>query len=73
MERRNLKVFRIKHGLTQQAIAEKIGVCRSIYSEVERGTRKCSVAFLCKLQSAFNIPDADIWALTKIHSESEGQ
>lgn len=71
MERRNLKVFRIKHGLTQQAIAEKIGVCRSIYSEVERGSRKCSVSFLCKLQSAFNIPDADIWALTKIHSESE--
>lgn len=73
MERRNLKVFRIKHGLTQQEIAERIGTCRSIYSEVERGSRKCSIAFLDKLQAAFDIPDSEMWALTRLHKEKEGQ
>lgn len=71
MDRRNLKVLRAQHGLTQQKMAEKIGVSRSIYSEVEKGTRNCSVEFLAKLQRAFRIPDADIWKFAKIHEESE--
>lgn len=72
MERRNLKVFRIKQGLTQQAIADKLGVSRSIYSDIERGARNCSNTFLNKLQITFDIPDSEMWALTKIHIESEG-
>ena len=71
MDRRNLKVLRVKHGLSQQKMAAKIGVSRSIYSEVEKGKRNCSPAFLEKLQAAFDIPDADMWALTKIYEESE--
>lgn len=71
MDRRNLKVFRVKHGLSQQEMADKIGVARSIYSEVERAKRNCSPTFLAKLQAAFDIPDADMWALTKIYDESE--
>lgn len=71
MDRRNLKILRAKHGLTQREIAAKIGVCRSIYGEVENGTRKCSVDFLAKLQRAFNIPDADIWQYSKLFDESE--
>ena len=71
MDRRNLKVLRVQHGLSQKEMAAKIGVSRSIYGEVEKGTRNCSHAFLAKLQAAFNIPDADMWALTKIYDESE--
>lgn len=71
MDRRNLKVLRAKHGLTQREMAAKIGCSRSIYSEVEKGTRNCSPNFLAKLQAAFNIPDADVWALTKLYEESE--
>lgn len=66
MERRNLKVFRIQHGLTQQKMADKIGYSRSVYGEVEKGTRDCSFAFLKKLQAAFSIPDEDMWNLTKV-------
>ena len=72
MDRRNLKVFRVKHGLTQSEMAAKIGVSRSIYSDIETGRREsCSMAFLRKLQAAFNIPDAEMWALSKIYDESE--
>lgn len=71
MDRRNLKVLRAKHGFTQSEMAEKIGCSRSIYGEVEKGTRNCSVEFLTKLQRAFNIPDAEIWEYSKIYEESE--
>lgn len=72
MDRRNLKVFRVKHGLTQVEMAAKIGVSRSVYSDVEAGRRKsCSIAFLRKLQAAFDIPDEEMWALSKIYDESE--
>ncbi len=65
-DRRNLKVFRAKHGLTRQKMADKIGVSRSTYSEIENAKRGCSEAFLKKLQAAFNIPDEDMWNLTKV-------
>lgn len=73
MDRRNLKVFRVRHGLTQCQMALKIGVSRSIYAEVEKGTRNCSQTFLEKLQKAFNIPDEDMWTLTKIYNDNESE
>lgn len=72
MERRNLAVFRVQHGLKQGQMAAKIGVSRGTYSDVEKGKRNCSPDFLRKLQAAFDIPDAEMWALTKIHDEREG-
>lgn len=72
MERRNLKVLRVKHGLNQGEMAQRLGVSRSSYSDIESGKRNCSPAFMRKLQTAFDIPDADMWALTKTYNESEG-
>lgn len=71
MDRRNLRVFRVKHGLKAGEMAAKIGVSRGTYSDVENGKRNCSPEFLRKLQAAFGIPDAEMWALTKIYEESE--
>lgn len=71
MDRRNLKVLRAEQGLTQAKMAKRIGVSRSIYSEIETGKRNCSVEFLAKLQKAFNIPDVDIWKYSKTYEESE--
>lgn len=68
-DRRNLMIFRAKQGLNQKEMAEKIGVSRSTYSDVENAKRNCSPLFLSKLQEAFNIPDKDMWALTKITNE----
>lgn len=70
-DRRNLSVFRAKHGLTRKQMADKIGVNRGTYSDIENAKRDCSPKFLAKLQSAFDIPDAEMWALTKIYDESE--
>lgn len=70
-DRRNLKVLRAQHGLTSEAIAAKIGVSRSTYSEIENAKRSCSERFMAQLQAAFDIPDAEMWELTKIFDESE--
>lgn len=63
--RTNLKVFRVKHNLTQDAISEKIGVKRSTYSAVEKGVRNGKQSFWQLLQTAFEISDSEMWDLTK--------
>lgn len=70
-DRRNLKVLRAKHGLTRAEMADKIGVSRGTYSEIENGKRSCSQNFLAKLQAAFEIPDAEMWELTKVFDDKE--
>lgn len=67
--RTNLKCFRVKQQLTQDEMAVKIGVTRCTYAAIELGTRNGSQFFWVSLQNAFNIPDADMWALRKIDEE----
>ena len=63
--RTNLKIFRVTHKLTQAGMAEKIGYTRASYSSIEAGKRDGREIFWKSLQSAFNIPDAEMWALKK--------
>ena len=64
--RNGLYMFRHSLKLSQQAMADKIGVNRETYASIERGARDGSLKFWRKLQTAFNIPDADIGALMRI-------
>ncbi len=61
--RTNLKIFRVRLHLTQAEIAEKIGCTRATYTAIECGKRDGRKTFWRDLQTAFNIPDADMWAL----------
>ena len=70
MFRRNLKMFRVENGMTQAQMAAKIGVSRSTYSEVESGKRACSNQFMDKLQSAFNIPDHEMWKYARLERKN---
>lgn len=70
-DRRNLIIFRAKHGLNRQQMAHRIGVSRSTYSEIENAKRNCSQVFLTKLQVAFGIPDEDMWTLTKVVEDEQ--
>lgn len=63
--RKNLKIFRVTHNLSQGEIAEKIGHCRATYAAIEAGNREGRQAFWQALQTAFDIPDAEMWALKK--------
>jgi transcriptional regulator with XRE-family HTH domain len=56
MER--LKEFRKEKNMTQEAMAEKIGITLSMYEKVERGVVSASAAFMRRMKEAF--PDIDI-------------
>lgn len=57
--------FRTGRGLNQAEFAEKCGVCSKTLSFIERGIRSGSADFWSNLQTAFNVPDADMYALQK--------
>lgn len=61
--RTNLKVFRVKHGLTQQQMADRLCYTRASYQAIETGKRNGQKAFWDTLQYAFAIPSADMWEL----------
>lgn len=64
--RTNLKVFRIKKGLTLEEFASKIGYTRATVSAIETGKRDGRDTFWRAVQNAFNIPDAEMWGLKKL-------
>ena len=49
-----LKVLRKKEGLTQQEVADKIGINRGSYSNWEKGKREPSFENLIKLANILN-------------------
>lgn len=53
--RTRLKLFRVKHKLTQEQIAEKIGYGRMTYANVENGKRNPSKNFCAGLAKAFGL------------------
>lgn len=63
MKRKNLKIFRIRHDLTQSDMAQRIGCSRDAYSAIETGARNPSYEFIENLQAAFDIPNAEVWEL----------
>lgn len=63
--RTNLKVFRVKQKLSQEEIAKKCGCKRATYSAIECGTRSGKGTFWSNFQTAFNVPDAEMWELMK--------
>lgn len=65
MKRKNLKLFRIEHDLTQQEMAQKCNIERSSYSLIECGLRDGRLNFWFTLQNVFNVPDSEMFSLMK--------
>lgn len=63
--RNGLKDYRKAQGLTQQGMADKIGVSRQTYNYVECGSRNGTMPFWYKLQRAFDIPDNKLGGLMR--------
>ena len=66
MKRMNLKLFRIRHNLTQSEMAARVKYDRAAYALIEAGKRNPSIEFFMNLQEAFNIPNEEMWGLTLI-------
>lgn len=61
--RNELKVLRVRNGLTQQQMAEKLSVSVSTYNLIEQGKRRGSQEFWLKLQQLFNLGGEEVWNL----------
>jgi transcriptional regulator with XRE-family HTH domain len=53
-----LKMFRKEKGLSQDAMARKLGITLSMYEKVEQGRAGASAAFMKRVKSTF--PEVDI-------------
>ena len=56
MLNKRLKLFRIQNKLSQQHLADALGVERSTYCGYETGRRKVNVETLLKLSEFYNLP-----------------
>lgn len=63
VKRLALKQLRISLDLTQEEMAERMGVKPVRYQSVECGRRTGNILFWQALQRAFGISDADMWRL----------
>lgn len=69
--RTNLKLYRTARNMTQEEIATRIGCSRATYSAIEKGARAGRQTFWHGLQNAFEIPDAELWGLTKYETRKK--
>ena len=51
----NLLFYRQKMGLSQEALAEQIGISQSFYAKLESGKRLMSIDVLCKIADGLNV------------------
>ncbi len=52
---RRLRGLRVREGITQKELAEKLGIQQHHVSEMEKGTRKISVAMARRISRAYDI------------------
>lgn len=50
-----IRQLRIKNGYTQETLAEKLDIDRSLLSHVEAGKRGCSVDLFIRISDFFNV------------------
>jgi putative transcriptional regulator len=56
-----LKVYRAMHGLSQEALAEKLGVTRQTVISIEKGKYDPSLGLAFKLAKLFQVKIEDIF------------
>lgn len=65
----NLKVFRVRHKMTQYEFADKLGVNRANYGMIELGKRNGTLVFWNKVQETFNVSEKEMWSLMQNEEE----
>lgn len=62
-ENKSLKILRVRYDLTQETMAERLGMSRQAYAKIENGQAAGSISFWLKVQFAFNITSEEMWYL----------
>ena len=66
-----IKVARVQLDLTQQQLAEKVGVTRQTISLIERGDYAPSIVLSLKIAQIFNVPVEEIFTLVEGEEDDE--
>lgn len=67
--RMNLKLFRVKQGMTQAGFAKAVGYSRGQYAKIENGEKNMPLKLLENIQAKFNVSNADLLELAKTETE----
>lgn len=62
--RNTVYTLRTKNGLTQESLAEKVGVTRQTVISIEKGNYTPSVLLALKIAGVFKIPVEDIFQIS---------
>lgn len=71
MQRTELKLLRIKHGFSQNKMAEHLGYSRNQYARIENGEQEVTLRFLSALCAAFGKSLEEAKELTKRDKERQ--
>lgn len=71
MQRTDLKLLRIKEGLSQEKMALRLGYSRNQYQRIESGEQEVSLKFIVALSIAFGKSLDEAKELTKRDNEKE--
>ena len=63
-----LKVYRAMHDLTQEMLAEKLGITRQTIIAIEKGKYDPSLELAFKIASFFNVKIEDIFIYEEKHT-----
>lgn len=69
--RKWLKNLRMKSSMTQQELADSLGIAQNTYSQIENGTRQINMdlSFAKKISEIFNLPIEKIWEYENAHKK----
>lgn len=65
----NVRKLRVKHGLSQEALAVDAGVDRSYVGRIERGVENPTVETLERLAVALDVPVAELLVVPKVNEK----
>ena len=57
---RNLRAYRVRHGYSQEAFADRLGVHRTYFGALERGERNLTLKTLEKIAAFLDIDPLDL-------------
>lgn len=66
---RNLRLYRLRHNLSQEAFAHELGVHRTYMGGVERGERNLTLQSVERLASTLDLDPIEL--LTELHAQGE--
>lgn len=72
MKRLNLKLFRMKHDLKQCEMAQRLGLSKNHYSNIECGIFDPSYKVMQRFREEFPAKNIDVWDVFKKEEKDGG-